>query len=77
MKTLEGPEWLRTLFFHMVSGLGLQFSYEEDGFKTMVSYRNNLPVKNNGFKTMFFMFFTWPYKALMGLIRPLRTFSGP
>ena len=36
---LEGAQ--KTLFFHMVSGLGLQFSYEKLGFKTMVFYKEN------------------------------------
>ena len=34
-------------------------------------YRDNLPVKNDGFKTMFFIGIF--EEALMGLIRPSRT----
>ena len=38
----------------MVSGLGLQFSYEKYCFKTIDFYRENLPVKSNYFKTIVF-----------------------
>ena len=61
----------------MVSGLGLQFSYEKQGFKTRFFIgKVNSPVKSKGFKTMFFyMFFTWPlkglHKALKGPLRAL------
>ena len=42
-------------FVHRVSGPGLQFSCEKLGFKTIVFHWENLPVKNNGFETVFFI----------------------
>ena len=33
----------------------IEFSYEKHGFKTMVFYREIIPVKNNGFETMFLL----------------------
>ena len=41
----------------------------------MVFYRENLPVKNNGFKTM--VFYRDLDKALKGLVRPLRALETP
>ena len=39
---------LQTLFFHRLSGPGLQFSYEKIWFKTIVFYRENgLTCKKN------------------------------
>ena len=31
-KVLKGDRWLKTLFFHIVAGPGLQFSYKQIGF---------------------------------------------
>ena len=55
----------------MVSGLGLQFSYEKYGFKTMVFYMEiSLPAKKHGFKTMVFIGIF--EEALKSLMRPFR-----
>ena len=51
---------LKTLFFQMVSGLGLQFSYE--------TYSVLKPCKKIGFKTMVFIGIF--EEAIKGLTRP-------
>ena len=64
----------KNLFLHMVSGLGLglQFSYEKYGFKTMVFYREHLPGKNMGLKPCFFRdFLKRPLRAVISALRAL------
>ena len=62
--------WPKTLFFHMVSGPGIQFSHENIVLKLLFFYREKLPVKSHGSKTrVFILIFE---EALKGLIRTLR-----
>ena len=49
----------------------LEFSYKKSCFKTIVFYRENLPVKNHGFKTI--VFIGTFEEALQGLVRPVGT----